>query len=277
MLTRALAARLLRRDLGGGWRVANGAGSHGNTRHAASGDLSVVVKLGSPAAALRRLAELDVTPPVLAWGEHDGTPYTIQRMATGVQPDRAWFAAHLDEYAGLVRRYQRDERLAELLHADPTRDRLDVAAATSMFDHLPPRPGSPMWTSEVAAAVAVWKQRAADLAPVPPLPVHADPWWGNYVVAGDQLHLVDWDEIDLSDPWRDGGIQLWWHVPAPRWAEFVAGQGAVLDAALEARILWWASFKMLRNGHWVDNDGDAALAVLNARAFVRAMAGLRPA
>jgi hypothetical protein len=37
-----------------------------------------------------------------------------------------------------------------------------------------------------------------------------------------RLYLVDWDEVDLSDPWRDAGIQLWWHVPVARWTEFVA-------------------------------------------------------
>ena len=86
-LTRALAARLLRRGLGGAWRIANGGGSHGNTRRAARGDLSVVVKLGQPASALRRLAELEVTPPILAWGEHDGSPYTVQRLVAGHHPD----------------------------------------------------------------------------------------------------------------------------------------------------------------------------------------------
>lgn len=66
MLTRTLAEHVLRRDLGGA--SVNG-GSLGNTRVAVSGDTSVVLKLGQPAAALRRLAELGVTPPVLAWGQ----------------------------------------------------------------------------------------------------------------------------------------------------------------------------------------------------------------
>jgi hypothetical protein len=88
-LTRELAARLLRRDLGGAWRW-----SRTGRAAAARDHLSVVVKLGSPAAALRRLAELEVTPPVLAWGEHEGSPYTVQVLAAGTQPDAAWFAAH---------------------------------------------------------------------------------------------------------------------------------------------------------------------------------------
>ena len=61
-------------------------------------------------------------------------------------------------------------------------------------------------------------------------------------------------------------------MPAPRWAEFVEALGATLDDALSARILWWAGFKALRNGYWVDLRGDARTAELNARGFVRAMA-----
>lgn len=54
MLTRALAARLLERDLGGAWRVANGGGSFGDTRLATCGERGKVVRLGRPAGALRR-------------------------------------------------------------------------------------------------------------------------------------------------------------------------------------------------------------------------------
>lgn len=195
MLTRALAARLLRRDLGGAWRVFNSAGSHGNTRRAARGDLAVVVKLGSPAAALRRLAELEVTSPVLAWGEHQGSAYTVQRIAAGQHPDAAWFAVHVPELTELVQRYQRDERLARLLREDPSRDRLDVSGAASMFDWIRPRQGSPMWTDEVLAARAAWRRLAANLSPLSPAPVHADPHRLNHVVVDGRLFLLDWDEV----------------------------------------------------------------------------------
>jgi hypothetical protein len=145
MLTRALAARLLRRDLGGAWRIANGGGSHGNTRLAASADRRVVIKLGQAAGALRRLAELD------------------------------------------------------------------------------------------------------------------------------------WDEIDLSDPWRGGGVQLCWHAPEPRWTDFTAALGATPDRPLAARVLWWAAFRALRNGYWIDSRGGTAWLVENAGGFAQAMTRLRSA
>lgn len=270
MLTRTTARALLRRDLGGTWDVSANSGSLHNTRIGTRGTASVVLKLGQPVAALRRLAELGVTPAVRAWGELDGTPYTIQRMAMGFSPQPAWFEAHVDDLARLIRRYQRDERLAELLREDPSRDHLDVAAAASMFDDIQPRSGSPMWTRDVLVARTEWRRRAGELAPLPPAPIHADPHRWNYVVEGDRLYLVDWDQIDLSDRWRDAGLQLWWHVPEARWPEVVITLGQRLDGALRSRILWWAAFKAMRNGYWDDARGAEALTGMNARGFLAA-------
>ena len=56
MLTRTLAEHVLGRDLGGPWEVSANSGSLGNTRLAVSGDISMVLKLGQPVAALHRNA-----------------------------------------------------------------------------------------------------------------------------------------------------------------------------------------------------------------------------
>ncbi|HEY7202124.1 MAG TPA: hypothetical protein VIC57_18025 [Candidatus Dormibacteraeota bacterium] len=161
-----------------------------------------------------------------------------------------------------------------MLRADPTREHLDVAAAASMFDAIPPRPGSPVWTDEVRAARSTWRRRAGELAPVAPAPVHADPHAWNHVVEGGRPYVVDWNEIDLSDPRRDAGVRLWWHVPAGRWPGFVAALGGRPDRSLRTRILWWAAFKALRNAFWIDARGDRPGAAASARGFVAAVAAL---
>jgi len=84
---------------------------------------------------------------------------------------------------------------------------------------------------------SAWRRLAAALDPVPPAPVHADPHGANYVVVGDRPYLVDWDQVDLR-----------------------------------ARIRWWAAFKALRNGFWVDDRGDRAMAEAAARGFLEVMA-----
>ena len=66
-------------------------------------------------------------------------------------------------------------------------------------------------------------------------------------------------------------------MPAPRSAEFVEALGATLDDALMARTLWWAGFKALRNGCWLDLRGEAERAAMEVRGLVRAMARYRAA
>jgi hypothetical protein len=266
---RALASRILRRELGPDYEVTE---VFRNAVAASGGGEAVVLKHRQPAAALVRLAELGVTPPVLAAGELEGVPYTIQRMIAGEEPDRAWFARHVPDLADLIRRYQSDPALAAILREDRSREHLTVSGAAMMFDDIPPRAGSPFWTAEMLVARAEWRRQADRFPEFAPVPVHADPMWANYVVDGDRMYLIDWDEIDLSDPWRDVGVQLCWHVPADRWPDFLDRYGARLDDELRARIHWWMAFKSLRTGFWVDARGDEYYAVLNARGFLNAMA-----
>jgi Phosphotransferase enzyme family len=268
-VNQALASRILCRELGPGCEIDR---VLGNAFVASWGPTEVVLKHSQPPAVLARLAELGVTPEVLACGQFEGVPFTIQRMVRCDEPDAAWFARHVADVADLIAWYQRDSLLAGLLRDDPSREHLTVDAAARMFDQMPARAGSPFWTDEVCEARAEWRRQAGRLAEVAPVPVHADPMAGNYVVEGDRPYLIDWDEVDLSDPWRDVGVQLCWHVPAARWPEFVERCGARLDDELRARIYWWMAFKSLRSGFWVDARGHEVYAAANARGFLAAMA-----
>jgi hypothetical protein len=270
---RALASRLLRHELATDYEVTE---VLGNAVVASGGGGPVVLKHRQPSAALVRLAELGVTPPVLATGEFEGVPYTIQQMIRGEEPDRAWFARHVADLADLIFRYQRDPALAAILSEDRSRERLTVRVAAMMFDDMPPRAGSRFWTEEMIVARAEWRRQADRFQELTPVPVHTDPMWGNYVVDGDRMYLLDWDDIDLSDPWRDIGVQLHWHVPVDRWPYFVDRFGARLDDELLARIHWWMAFKELRTGFWVDARGIDHYAMLCARGFLNTMAGRCP-
>jgi len=61
-------------------------------------------------------------------------------------------------------------------------------------------------------------------------------------------------------------------IPRPRAEKSDRHLGAELDDSLLARIRWWAAFKALRNGFWVDDRGDRAMAEATARGFLEVMA-----
>ena len=136
---RALASRILRRDLGRDYEVTE---VLGNAVVASGGAGPVVLKHRQPSAALVRLAELGVTPAVLASGELEGVPYTVQRMITGEEPDRAWFARHVPDLADLICRYQRDPALAAILREDRSREHLTVSVDARTGRSLPRRGGA---------------------------------------------------------------------------------------------------------------------------------------
>ena len=53
--------------------------------------------------------------------------------------------------------------------------------------------------------------------------------------------MVDWDDMQLSDPMRDVGLLLWWYVAPHQWNEFFEAYGLELDNKLIERIYWWAA------------------------------------
>lgn len=48
-------------------------------------------------------------------------------------------------------------------------------------------------------------RRALETSPVPLAPCHNDPWPGNFLDAGERLHIVDWEFSGMNDPMWDLG------------------------------------------------------------------------
>lgn len=257
---------------GTGWRVSEVRGSMGVTRLAVRGDEAVAVKLvATPLEVLSRLADLGVTPPIVANGVHEGRAYVVQRVVDGPHPDHAWFDGNLASWADLVGRYLHDEPLQRLLAARPGDWRLTVPDAVTMIDSQPAPTSAPLRDHGLQFQLQRWREQSADLPQLALRPIHPDPHWHNYVVAGGRPYLLDWDLVDLSDPLRDVGSQLWGFLPQPRWAEFLRRVGLVPGDRTEAAIHWWAAFKMIMNAWWNDRNGDERGAAFHADAFTLAV------
>lgn len=73
------------------------------------------------------------------------------------------------------------------------------------------------------------------------VPVHPDPNTKNLLLVDTRLMMVDWDNLQLSDPMRDAGQLLWWYVSPKQWPIFFQAYGLELDENLVNRIYWWAA------------------------------------
>lgn len=273
-LTESQAADILECELGGGWQISESLGTMQSTRLARAGARSVAVKLlQTPAVIMNQLSQLGVTPAVIALGESQGRPYMVQEAVEGTHPDHAWFLANRVSWSAMIRRYLDDPELADLLAGRPGFWRLDVSAAVAMINRDRERaPGhSPALQSpDPGAAVERWRQQAESIRSWPMRPIHPDAHWHNYVIAEGSPLLLDWDYIDLSDPIRDVGSQVWGFLPSRHWPGFLRRLG-LPDEDCEQAICWWAAFKLLSNALFNDSRDDPAGAEFHIGAFLVAV------
>jgi Phosphotransferase enzyme family len=261
---------------GPGWQISELRGSQGKTRLASRGDEAVVVKqVDTPLAVMNRLSELGVTPAVLASGTHEGVPYLVQQVVTGPSPDHAWFAANVEPWAAMVGRYLNDEPLRGLVAAVPPFWRLAVPDAVALIDSQPAPRVAALREPAFATLIGRWRAQSAEIVRLPLRPIHPDPHWHNYVVADGRAYLLDWEYIDLSDPLRDVGYQVWGFLPRSLWATFLRGVGLEPSEELELAIFWWAAFKLALFAFYNDTCDDQAGAEFHVE-LLRAAVARRP-
>lgn len=219
----------------------------------------VFIKCNVPVDALHRLSEIEVAPRVLASGMCEGTTYVVQEYITGRYPDRRWFARHLPFLASFIRRYHDDDQLTSLLLKTMTTNyddcvALDMTTLETQFRSLDV---DVLHAPEIISAFKKLKNQAQKLYPVKLVPVHPDPNTKNMLLVDTELLLVDWDNLQLSDPMRDTGLLLWWYVSPQQWPVFYQAYGLPADEYLVDRIFWWAARTSFAVALWhVEHDYD---------------------
>lgn len=232
------------------WRIAPPpAGMQKETYIARSDQLALFVKFDAGTPAWLRLAEIGATPPILGMGTHQGRPYLIQQFVEGTYPDRAWFAQHIELLARFISRYHRDTQLMELLSAPPTQSYADhiQREVTRLADAMAAASADMFKTDQARHAFARFSEQAGQLQPVPLAPTHADPSPSNMLVTTQEMTMLDWDDVLLSDPMRDVGLVLWWYLPQRAWQAFFDVYGAPME---RDRIFWWVAKRSIELALW---------------------------
>jgi len=218
-------------------------GQHRASYTAQSERQQVFIKFDVPIEAIQRLSDIKVAPRILASGICEGSPYVVQEYITGRYPDRRWFANHLPSLESFIRCYHSDDQLTSLLAQTMTSSyaehvALDLATIETQFKSLD---GDGLDVPEIVSAFDELKNQAHTLCSDKMVPVHPDPNTKNMLLVDTRLMMVDWDNLQLSDPMRDAGLLLWWYVSPKQWPIFFQAYGLVLDDSLVNRIYWWAA------------------------------------
>ncbi len=226
------------------WRITKPADGQQKASFIARHDKQrVFIKLDAPLAALQRLGEIGVAPRVLASGVIDNNSYIVQEYIVGAYPDWRWFAEHLPLLARFIKRFHTDQPLTSLLAASSTPHFAEhIARDLALLEQqIRSYDATELHTLEVESAFDRLKSWSKRLQPAILVPIHPDPNTTNILVSNESLVMVDWDDMQLSDPMRDVGLLLWWYVSQHHWEEFFKEYGLEMDNALIERIFWWAA------------------------------------
>lgn len=240
--------RLIKHTLGEGWTLRLPRDGWAETAFVAErAGHRVFVKTKVLVPILRRLAELEIIPPVVGFGEFGEMSFVIQEFVDVPYPRHSWFGDHLDDLAILTRMYQQDATLKAILAArNLTCLAEDFGWAEQCYRALTEVYG-------VHAPLEDAFRQLLDQLPkvrgVAPVPTHGDLSRKNFLPTRDRIFLVDWDAVSLSDPLRDIGPLLWWYVPPARWPEFFRAYGSPFDSGVAVRAYWWAARTSLEVAH----------------------------
>ncbi len=235
------------------------------------GSARVFIKLDVPVPALHRLGEIGVAPRVLASGTLDGASYVVQEYTTGNYPDWRWFADHLSTLAAFIKRYHTDQPLVLLLVENASTNyveylALDLATLEKQFTS---QHSEELHVPTIASAFERLKAWSKQLQSVPLVPVHPDPNTKNILLSNNSMLMVDWDDIQLSDPMRDAGLLLWWYVAPHQWHEFFEAYGLEVNDGVIERIYWWAARTSFAIALWhVENQYDSRAFLMDFLAAV---------
>jgi thiamine kinase-like enzyme len=245
---------------GQGWDISKPRdGWQKETFLAQRGDRRLFIKFDVNPQALKRLGEIKVAPPLLSSGTHKGRRYSIQQYVAGVYPSRQWLQQHLKTLGRLFARYHRDQNLLLLLPKPPSKSYRDLLAKeVQILRERLPKDGSDLFSSQtVRQAFAEFEVQAGHLREASLVPTHGDPSRKNFLLLDEQLFMIDWDELILSDAMRDTGPFLWWYASPDTWPEFFDSYAEDLDKPQLDRLYWWAARQSLQVALWTANEAGA--------------------
>lgn len=231
-------------------------GFAGTSYIASSAGRELFIKLDADVEFVRRVSDLGVAPPFVAGGTHQGKTYVIQEYLSGTHPNRDWFRHHLPEVANLVHRYHGDSVLKTLLSRGETSSYKQHVGSllAHLDDWLAGLADSPQ-KATLTQLLGELKQQALDLEATDLVPTHADPNNNNFLLVGNRVYILDWDNAALSDPLKDIGPLLWWYVPQEQWADFFTLCSIQPGEQATRKVYWWAARQSGMVALWVAREG----------------------
>ena len=199
------------------------------------------VKVGAPVERYLAMAEISLTPPVLASGQlESGSSIMVQPLITGRRPSQGDYWDQLENVAVIVREMHHHPRVKETL--PPASSNLHKDAGLQVLNHIRQRwefykPQVPKVAEFVDNSLG-YLTRLINLFPGEGLvSSHNDICNMNWLFASDgKIYVIDLDSMSVDDPALDMGALLWWYYPPELRQQFLDIAGYRYDDEFKFRM-----------------------------------------
>ncbi|RPI92984.1 MAG: aminoglycoside phosphotransferase family protein, partial [Chloroflexi bacterium] len=204
-------------------------------------DQCYFVKVGVSVERYLALAEIGLTPPVLAFGQlESGKSIMVQSFVEGRNPSRRDYWDYLENVAALIRTMHHHPRVREIL--PPASSNLHKDAGLQALNHL--RQKWERYKAQVPNVARFVDDSLDDLARQVNLfsseglvSSHNDICNANWLFASNgKIYVVDFEAMSRDDPAADMGALLWWYYPPELRGRFLDIAGYRYDDEFKFRM-----------------------------------------
>jgi thiamine kinase-like enzyme len=199
------------------------------------------VKVGAPVERYRVIAEIGLTPPILAFGQlQSGPSIIVQPLIAGRNPSRRDYREQLESVAVIIHTMHADRRLKETL--PPVASNFHKDAGLRALNSLRQR-----WGRHRAQVLSVaefvdnsldaLESQIKQFSTEGLVASHNDICNANWLFASDgKIYIVDLESMSMEDPAFDMGALLWWYYPPELRAQFLDIAGYEYDHEFRSRM-----------------------------------------
>ncbi|HEX2998008.1 MAG TPA: aminoglycoside phosphotransferase family protein [Anaerolineales bacterium] len=199
------------------------------------------VKVGAPVERYAAMAEIGLTPSVLARGQlENGASIMVQPLIAGRMPSRKDYWNRLEAVAGVIREMHHHPRVRETL--PPALSNLHKDAGLQVLNDIRQRwerykslvPNVARFVDDSLEYLA---QQVNSFSGEGLVSSHNDICNANWLFASDgEIYIIDLDSMSADDPALDLGALLWWYYPPELRGRFLEAAGYRYDDEFKLRM-----------------------------------------
>ena len=223
------------------WALSLPQGSGMETYFAQGNEQCYFVKVGASVERYMVMAEIGLTPPLVAYGQMEsGSSIIVQPLITGRKPSSQDYREKLESVARIIHTMHSHPRLREILQAPSSAlyKEAGLRALHSLRQRWERhRADIPNVAQFVDNSLDELTQQVLQFSGEGLVASHNDICNANWLFAPDgNIYLLDFESLSMDDPACDLGALLWWYYPPDLRGRFLEIAGYSNDDEFKLRM-----------------------------------------